>query len=322
MIATETAQAVSLSRRFRGSREDIFDVWTSPVEMMEWWCPPGFSDLKIEQELREGGRYRYSMRRDSDGEGFAHFGEFVEIRRPELLVFTWSWDAPNMDVADTRVTVKFETAGADTILTLIHEKLPDGATRNGHQLGWLGMMDRLSGRRGGAGTGEMAALAAEVREARRVALKELAGLNEGQWSFKESGDRWSIAEITEHLADAAGRGLMTLQGMLGGPPSSGDLSGNDGGLRIFLRDRSRKFPASMPPTGKQTMPEARARFVEAIEGLAGFVESNTANFRKYAAEGPAGAPWDGVQWIVASAGHTLRHVDQMREVKAASGYPA
>src|SRR5215470_8399625 len=35
---------------------------------------------------------------------------------------------------------------------------------------------------------------------RDLLIEETKGLTEAQWNFKESKDRWSINEITEHLA--------------------------------------------------------------------------------------------------------------------------
>ena len=322
MIATATMQAASASRLFRGSPEVVFRAWTDRDELPAWWCPPGFSMVEIEQDLRPGGRYRYAMRRDADGGRYDVFGEFVEIRRPDLLVYTWSWNAPNMEAAETQVTVRFEPEGDGTRLTLTHERFPSASMQQSHLLGWTGCFDRMAARLGGGAHGEMAGLAEELREARRVTLKELAGLNEAQWSFRPSADRWSIAEITEHLADAAGYGLMTVTGMIAGPEHGTDLSANDAPLRSMIADRSQKFKAEVPPSGKETMPEARGRFLGLIESLATFVEGNAKDLRRFTASSPTGTDWDGQQWVFATACHTLRHVDQIREVKLATGYPA
>jgi hypothetical protein len=93
-------------------------------------------------------------------------------------------------------------------------------------------------------------------------------------------------------------------------------------LRSMIADRSQKFKAAMPPSGKESMPEARGRFLGLFESLATAVEENTRDLRKYASPSPTGSDWDGYQWVIAAAAHTLRHVDQIREVKAAAGYPA
>ena len=42
-------------------------------------------------------------------------------------------------------------------------------------------------------------------------LNATAGLSEAQWNFKPAPDRWSVAEVTEHIAAAEGylRGMIT-----------------------------------------------------------------------------------------------------------------
>jgi uncharacterized protein YndB with AHSA1/START domain len=321
MIAAEVTQAMSLSRLFRGSQEAVFQAWTDPEELAQWWCPPGFSGDKFELDVRLGGRYRYSMRRDSDGTEVAVYGEYLAVQPPELLQYSWNMDGPGMEVKDTRVTVRFEQKGDNTLLSLTHEHFASAEMQHSHVLGWTGCLDRFSTKRGSS-DGAMFRLAEELREARRRALKELAGLNQAQWSFRESPDRWSIAEITEHIADSAAYGHMIVERILAEGESGLDLAANDDALRAFLLDRSRRFPTSNPPAGVESMPEARSRFVTLIDRFATFVEQNSKDLRKYAAPSPAGTEWDGHQWVIGMAGHTLRHVDQIREVKAAPGYPS
>ena len=41
------------------------------------------------------------------------------------------------------VTVLFKADGGGTLLTVTHEKLFDEASRNGHEHGWIGALDKL-----------------------------------------------------------------------------------------------------------------------------------------------------------------------------------
>ena len=43
-------------------------------------------------------------------------------------------------------------------------------------------------------------LLSNMRQSRDELVKETAGLSTAQWNFKESPDRWSIRQITEHIA--------------------------------------------------------------------------------------------------------------------------
>src|SRR6476620_11348206 len=49
-----------------------------------------------------------------------------------------------------------------------------------------------------------------------------AGLSEAQWNFKPAPDRWSVAEVTEHIAAAEDLLMQRLQGeVMKAPPRTG-----------------------------------------------------------------------------------------------------
>ncbi len=47
---------------------------------------------------------------------------------------------------------------------------------------------------------ERAAALASLQATRDAFLKSIAGLSEKQWRFKPAPDRWSVAEVSEHIA--------------------------------------------------------------------------------------------------------------------------
>jgi uncharacterized protein YndB with AHSA1/START domain len=59
-------------------------------------------------------------------------------------VFTWSWDpAPGDEPRESLVTVLLKPDDGGTLLTVIHERLPDEEARAGHEGGWNGALDKL-----------------------------------------------------------------------------------------------------------------------------------------------------------------------------------
>jgi uncharacterized protein YndB with AHSA1/START domain len=132
------------------SREDVFDAWTKP-EIMQQWFFPGNWTAKTTNELKVGGHYSHDMISDgseavcdpnssiSEGEHYLHSGEYLEISRPERLVFTWN----SPSVANTRVTVELREVENSTELTLTHELLDSEDQRNKHTAGWEGCLANL-----------------------------------------------------------------------------------------------------------------------------------------------------------------------------------
>jgi hypothetical protein len=46
---------------------------------------------------------------------------------------------------------------------------------------------------------DRAYLLSQLKQTREALLKETSNLSDAQWNFKESPDRWSIKEVTEHI---------------------------------------------------------------------------------------------------------------------------
>jgi uncharacterized protein YndB with AHSA1/START domain len=74
---------ITFERRIRGSREEVFDAWTHPEDIAEWWDPTGARLTRCEIELRVGGSFVF----ENEGHGPPFTGVYRVIQRPEKLVF-------------------------------------------------------------------------------------------------------------------------------------------------------------------------------------------------------------------------------------------
>ena len=151
------AAHVRLTRLIRAPREQVFEAWLDPEIRKQWWCAtPEMHCPLAEIDPTPGGRYRLAMRKD-ENESVA-FGEFVEIDRPERLVFTWSWEHDLDFGGGSRVTVTLHDTTFDgqpaTELVLLHEQLKTAHERSEHTVGWLGVLQALGTTLAPAGTPE------------------------------------------------------------------------------------------------------------------------------------------------------------------------
>ncbi len=132
---TEFAEALRLSRRLKAPREAVFRAFTDPGALAKWFGPEGVQVTDVEVDLRAGGAYSMVFG-ETDGESHGLSGVYREISPPERLVMTWVWDHGVMAGVDTLVTIEFGAAGAETDLTLTHEKLPSRNAVDMHNQGW------------------------------------------------------------------------------------------------------------------------------------------------------------------------------------------
>ncbi len=179
-------------------------------------------------------------------------------------------------------------------------------------------------------TGQNADLVAEFNAGAEILMAAIDGVNGDQWTYRESDDRWSIAEICEHI-------VMAEQGIVGGfvtnlvsgeasTDDTGEYAEKDAGIRTYIRDRSNPVQTSeeMEPKGIYATPEeAIAAFKEVREQTLEFLMTTDADFRAYSGTVTEEIePMDAYQWLIFSAGHVERHSAQIEQVKAHEGYPA
>ena len=131
----EFAEALRLSRRFKAPREAVFRAFTDPAALARWFGPEGMNVDKVKIDLRPGGAYSMAFNQ-ADGGSHGLSGVYREISPPERLVMTWVWDDGEMAGIETLVTIEFAEAGAETELTLTHERLPSQESLDLHRQGW------------------------------------------------------------------------------------------------------------------------------------------------------------------------------------------
>ncbi len=138
----EFNEALRLNRRFKAPREAVFHAFTDPVALAKWFGPEGVQVTNVKVDLRPGGAYSMVFG-ETDGESHGLSGVYREISPPERLVMTWAWDHGVMAGVETLVTIEFNAAGAETEMTLIHEKLPSRKSLDMHTQGWTSTFDCL-----------------------------------------------------------------------------------------------------------------------------------------------------------------------------------
>ena len=142
MTQPDTELTLQVALTFAVSQEQVFAAWTDPESVRRWFGPRDFSNPSDEMDVRVGGAYRIAMR-GPDGETFYAVGTYREVSPPERLVFSWGWEA-SPDARESIVTVEFFERGGGTEVVLTHVGLADTASRDSHQDGWDGTLERLA----------------------------------------------------------------------------------------------------------------------------------------------------------------------------------
>ena len=167
-----------------------------------------------------------------------------------------------------------------------------------------------------------------LKQTQKDFLAATEGLSEAQWKFKAAPDRWSIAEVSEHIAVTE----QTIWELVSGkimkspvaPEKRAEAKGKDEIILTKIPDRSRKAqaPEQLRPTGRWA---TRAALVKDFEGKRSqemaYLKETKEDLRNHFEEHPALKTMDAYQWLLFNGAHCKRHTAQILEVKADPNYP-
>ncbi|MGB8355118.1 MAG: SRPBCC domain-containing protein [Chthoniobacteraceae bacterium] len=131
--------SLSINRFIKAPRERVFAAWTNPEDIVKWWGPGVSYAISAKVDPRPGGAFHVTMQTTENGVMKIN-GIYREVTPPSKLVFTWSWESRP---GETLVTVEFTEVQGGTSLTLTHEGFVDAETRDNHNWGWNGALDKL-----------------------------------------------------------------------------------------------------------------------------------------------------------------------------------
>ena len=126
------------------SPETVWEFLVDPEKLMRW------KGINADLETQPGGIFRCEVI-----PGHIARGEYVEIDKPNKLVFTWGWDGSE-DVPPGSSTIEIELAsdGDGTSLRFVHKDLPNAEAIASHAHGWDHYLPRLETAARGGDPGE------------------------------------------------------------------------------------------------------------------------------------------------------------------------
>jgi uncharacterized protein YndB with AHSA1/START domain len=135
---------ILITREFDASAELVFDVWTTPEHVRNWWGWESDPMTVCEIDLRVGGTWRFV----SVNEGFGEvdfYGEYKEIDRPHRLVSTEIF-APYPDSPALNTMTLEERDGVTTMTLLVRyetQEARDATIASGMESGLQHSLDRI-----------------------------------------------------------------------------------------------------------------------------------------------------------------------------------
>jgi uncharacterized protein YndB with AHSA1/START domain len=138
-------RTLSITKVFEAPVERVWEAWTQPDHIVQWWAPPGMPVKVEEHDFKVGGKWKYSMALP-DGSQFVSEGTYLAIEPLKKIVTTGDFKPMTVGI---ELHVLFEADGDKTNFTfsVVHptEDYARQQEKMGFYNGWGSAFARLEG---------------------------------------------------------------------------------------------------------------------------------------------------------------------------------
>src|SRR5712675_622118 len=113
-VERKSERELVVTRTINGPARIVFEAWTKPELLKQWWVPKSFgvSLLSCEADVRVGGRYRFVFGHAASPEPMEFFGSYIEVIPHSRLV----WTNEEAGEGGPVTTVTFQEKAGKTLL--------------------------------------------------------------------------------------------------------------------------------------------------------------------------------------------------------------
>jgi uncharacterized protein YndB with AHSA1/START domain len=86
MTAEKKSNEINLTRLYDAPVKTVWEAWTDPTQVAQWWGPRGFTLTTHSKDLRVGGIWSYTMH-GPDGVDYPNTTRYLEVEKYSRLVY-------------------------------------------------------------------------------------------------------------------------------------------------------------------------------------------------------------------------------------------
>ena len=167
-----------------------------------------------------------------------------------------------------------------------------------------------------------------LTDSQKETLDAVESLTEEQLKFKPAPERWSVAEVAEHILLAEGLLFGAVNRAIANQPNpewETKTKGKTEFLEKILVNRQGKAqaPESIVPTGKLSRAELIAKLKESRAKTMKFAQETQLPLKVHTLDHPfpVFGTLNAYQWLIYIPLHNMRHNQQIAEVMASANFP-
>lgn len=119
--------AIITTRVLDAPRELVFEVWSDPKHLAQWWGPNGFTTTTTAFDMRPEGVWRFVMH-GPDGRDYENRITFDVIEKPNRIAYHHG-GGDDVEPVQFRTNVTFEDIGGNRTRLTLHAVFPSAEER-------------------------------------------------------------------------------------------------------------------------------------------------------------------------------------------------
>ncbi len=137
-------RTLTLERTFNAPIELVWEAWTQPEHIVNWWGPKGMKTKIIDHDFTVGGAWKYIMTMP-DGNDFIADGTYLEIIEQEKIRTSANFK-PMTEGVELQILLKKEGNTTNFTFHVIHqtEEYCKQQEKMGFYNGWGSTFERLN----------------------------------------------------------------------------------------------------------------------------------------------------------------------------------
>lgn len=151
----DSSNHINISKDFNVPVELVFQAWTQPEQLKQWWKPMNNQLLEVKNELQPGGAIEYRFSRAA-AEDLVIRGNYKEVEENSKLVYTWKWDLTEaaLEPSEYILTLNFIKQDNGSRLEIQQDSTEEQEAIQPHKEGWTQALDALAEFLNSSGHGE------------------------------------------------------------------------------------------------------------------------------------------------------------------------
>src|SRR5688500_16595349 len=95
---------VVITRAFDAPARLLFEAYSAPEHLRQWFGPPGWPLTLCEMDFRTGARFRFAMTGPDGTQDTPFGGEYLEIVPDRKIVYTGAFETPDAETMIVKIT--------------------------------------------------------------------------------------------------------------------------------------------------------------------------------------------------------------------------